>query len=85
MSEERNKRESALSDAELENVSGAGDRDEDRKTERRADEICVKCGLGKGQSRGHCSATPYHSLQAYLKEHGDDSVGGPFSCPYYKW
>ena len=77
MSEERNKRESALSDAELENVSGAIQKVD--YGEVRVHTICGMCG------RSHCSATPYSSLEAYLKEHGDDSVHGPLSCPYYKW
>ena len=74
MSEEGNKRESALSDAELENVSGAI-----QKADYVRVTICGMCGSS------HCSATPYSSLEAYLKEHGDDSVHGPLSCPYHKW
>ena len=85
MSEEMNKRESALSDAELETVSGAevetvrGTIQKVNDREMRVRTICGMCGSS------HCSATPYSSLEAYLKEHGNDSVGGPFSCPYYKW
>ena len=81
MSEEINKRESALSDAELESVSGALSSDEYHEISQRAESICKQCEIRIGR---HCNGGSEGALTAYLREHGIDSVKTHRNCPYYR-
>ena len=78
MNEEINWRESVLSGAELESVSGAGS-DEDHEIDVRSWSICKDCQIISGK---HCGGSR-SLLRAYLKEHGTKSVQGYHDCPYY--
>ena len=87
MSEEMNRREvernvtPQLSDAELENVSGALSRDEVNDIRHWADGICDECIR---RANNHCNGGSYGALVAYLKANGKYSVSSYRYCPYYK-
>lgn len=79
MNEEKNIREAKLNEEMLEEVSGAGHHDDYRTAARtQAHMICSFC------SSSYCGGTPELSLEAYLKEHGIDSVQSYHNCPYNK-